>query len=330
MTVDKVKLQYVSTDIGTSTPDNGDTTEDSYSFNTSKINPFSADSKDTATVKSQYGSAAQNFLFGNGIVKEQKTKTISSELPQNTNVGAFSALSNYFKNIVPTFKTAGNKVNEYDAAINNALKYLPSSGDMQILVETNPRIAAILQENNLPLKMNYDNLKTIKHTHIATTVEFARAIGEELGMSESDIRTMEIGAALHDTGKTLIPSEILNKNGKLDPDERRIINLHSVLGYEILKSAGYGVNVAEIARDHHNPNSTNKMAQIVRAADVYSAMREERPYNTAKTHEEAMSVLKSMGINQKILDALDKKYSTNQEKEVTSDFAMNNTRVAVA
>lgn len=277
-------------------------------------NPFVTgnDSVSSESYNIQNNNSRQ-LLFGNEVIKEEQPREEkTSELPQNTKTSGFSALSNYFKNIIPTFKTAGAKVNEYDAAINNALKYLPSSGDMQILVESNPRITSILTEAGLPVKLNYDNLKTIKHTHIATTVEFARAIGEQMGMSEQDIQTMEIGAALHDTGKALIPSEILNKHGRLNADERRIINLHAVLGYEILKSAGYGTNVAEIARDHHNPNSTNKMAQIVRAADVYSAMREERPYKTAKTHEEAMAVLKEMNINPRILEALDKKYGEKQ------------------
>ena len=148
-------------------------------------------------------------------------------------------------------------------------------------------------------------------------------------MSESDIKTMEVGAALHDMGKSLIPAEILNKNGKLDQNERKTINLHSVLGYEILKSAGYGVNVAEIARDHHNPNSTNRMAQIVRAADVYSAMREERPYKTAKTHEEAMNVLRDMKIDSKILDALDRRYGT-PSIVATSNHVIGGTQPAVA
>ena len=326
MTVDKVKYQRPITDFTTTTLDQG-LTEDN-NFNSSNINPFDKDTAQTTVTKTTTSNNGNTQLFGNGLVQEknQNTNRNKSELPQNSSVGRFSALSNYLKN---TFRFAGTKVNEYDAAINNALKYLPSSGDMQIAVESNPRITAILQENGLPVKVNYDNLKTIKHTHIATTVEFARAIGEELGMSEADIRTMEIGAALHDTGKSLIPSEILNKNGRLNPDERRIINLHSVLGYEILKSSGYGVNVAEIARDHHNPNSTNKMAKIVRAADVYSAMREERPYKSAKTHEEAMAVLRDMRINPVILDALDRKYGTQQTQN-TNYFVTNGTQAAVA
>lgn len=156
--------------------------------------------------------------------------------------------------------------------------------------------------------LHYENLKTIKYTHLATTISFARAIGEELGFNEDQLKVMEVGAALHDVGKSLIPPEILNKKGRLSDEERTIVNLHSVLGYEILKSMGYGVNVAEIARDHHNPASKNPMAQIVRAADIYSAMREERSYKKPKTHEEAMEVLKTAKVPQKILNALDNRY----------------------
>ena len=289
-------------------------------------------------------------LFGNKIINEnaKNEQQVQSNnwfnSLKNTNIGWYNTyvptnkatspfnpqVTTNKANLFPTNRTVtqpNRKSNE--AAIKGALSYFPSASDLQLLVESNPRITAILAENGLPVKVNYDNLKTIKHTHIATTVEFARAIGEELGMSESDIKTMEVGAALHDTGKSLIPAEILNKNGKLDQNERKTINLHSVLGYEILKSAGYGVNVAEIARDHHNPNSTNKMAQIVRAADVYSAMREERPYKTAKTHEEAMNVLRDMKIDSKILDALDRRYGT-PSIVATSNHVIGGTQPAVA
>lgn len=173
---------------------------------------------------------------------------------------------------------------------------------------------------------NYDNLKTIKYTHLATTIEYAKAIGKELGYNSEQLHVMEVGAALHDIGKSLIPEGILNKKGRLTNEERNIVNLHSVLGYEILKSLGYGVNVAEIARDHHNPASKNPMAQIVRAADIYSAMREERSYKKAKTHEEAMEVLKSAKVPEKILYALENKYG----KKVSNPLKANSTHSEAA
>lgn len=180
---------------------------------------------------------------------------------------------------------------------------------------------------NLKKVLHYENLKTIKYTHLATTVEFARAVGEELGFNEEQLKVMEVGATLHDIGKSFIPPQILNKNGRLSPEEREIVNLHAVIGYELLKSLGYGVNVAEIARDHHNPMSKNPMAQIVRAADIYSAMREERSYKKAKTHEEAMEVLKSAKVPENILKALDKRYGN---KTVTNPIQSFSTQLATA
>lgn len=180
---------------------------------------------------------------------------------------------------------------------------------------------------NLKDVLHYENLKTIKYTHLATTVEFARAVGEELGFNEEQLKVMEVGATLHDIGKSFIPPQILNKKGRLSPDEREIVNLHAVIGYELLKSLGYGVNVAEIARDHHNPMSKNPMAQIVRAADIYSAMREERSYKKAKTHEEAMEVLKSAKVPEKILNALDARYG---KKSVSNPIQSFSTQLATA
>lgn len=329
MTTEKVTLKNVSdapTVVNTESTTVTTTPKEVKGFNSSNISPFTNGGL-TVNVPAQAQTPAPG-LFGNKVLGTEETLTKTEPQPQQeaseaakvpfkNPIGSFGVLSNFLKKCSSPFKEAGQKVNEYDAAVNNALKYLPGSGDMQILVESNPRITAIMNEAGLPLNMNYDNLKTIKHTHIATTVAYARAIGEDLGLSEEELKTMEAGAALHDVGKSLIPAEVLNKNGRLDANERRIINYHSILGYEILKSAGYGVDVAEIARDHHNPNSTNKYAQIVRAADVYSAMREERPYKTAKTHEQAMSVLNDMKISKNILCALDTKFG-----EFKSNFGL--------
>lgn len=272
-------------------------------------------------------------LFGSKLVDSSENKQAADKniLPQ-ASASNLDKISKFLKhqktNLKNLLNTIGSNVNEYDAAVSSALKYLPGEGELKLIVDSNPRIKAILAEANMPVNMNYDNLKTIKNSHIATTVQFSRAIGKELGMNETELQTMEVGAALHDIGKTLIPSEILNKQGKLTKEERETVNYHSVLGYEILKSAGFGTNVAEIARDHHNPQSKNKYAQIVRAADVYSAMTEKRSYKEAKSHDEAMSVLRNMGINKEILAALDKNFAPKKETQsITPGFS---TQPAVA
>ena len=144
---------------------------------------------------------------------------------------------------------------------------------------------------------NYKNLETIKKGHISDTVAFSIAIADEMLCSESEKKDLELAAAFHDIGKVLIPSTYLNKNGALTQEERKIVNHHAYLGYEIMKALGYGIPVAEAVRDHHNPNSASKLAQILRMADIYSAMTEERPYKKARSHEEAMAVLRKSGFS---------------------------------
>lgn len=320
MAVEKI-TQRVAADLSNIPVTDSDTTYNANSFNNKYVNPFDTKQKFSQGGKTNertLSNPSKGFLFGNNLVKDEEGFVgEKNELPNQQKASGLGTISNYFKNIVPTFKQVQSRVDDYDFAVNNALKYLPSKGDLEAIVDSNLRIKAILSEANLPVKMNYDNLKTIKQGHIADTTKYTRVIGKEMGYNDSQLQTMEVGAALHDIGKTLIPAEILNKNGKLTDSERKVVNLHSVLGYEILKSAGFGTNVAEIARDHHNPNSQNPMAQVVRAADVYSAMTEERPYKEAKSHEEAMGVLQQMKLPKETLAALDSKYGKTQKPGLT-------------
>ena len=174
----------------------------------------------------------------------------------------------------------------------NALSKLSSEEDIKTAVASNPRIGQILYEAGVPLVINYENLKGIKEGHLNDTVEYSRALAKKLGLSKEQIETVEVAAAFHDIGKSLIPAEYLNKNGALSKDERRIVNLHAVMGYELMKSLGFKPEIAEAVRDHHNPNSKNELAQILRMADIYSAMTEERPYKPARSHYDAMRVLR--------------------------------------
>ena len=183
----------------------------------------------------------------------------------------------------------------------NALSQLSSEGDIKTAVASNPRIGQILYEAGVPLVINYQNLSTIKEGHLNDTVEYSKALAKKLGLSPEEVKTVEVAAAFHDIGKSLIPAEYLNKNGALSKDERKIVNLHAVLGYELMKSLGYKPEIAEAVRDHHNPNSKNELAQILRMADIYSAMTEERPYKPARSHYDAMRVLRDCKLPDKLI-----------------------------
>lgn len=116
-------------------------------------------------------------------------------------------------------------------------------------------------------------------------------------------------APLHDVGKIGIPDNILLKPGKLTPEEFKIIETHTVIGSEVIKSMmlnsedTYLNHCYDISRSHHErwdgkgyPDGLSGeniplSARIVAVVDVYDALVSERCYKKAFTHEEAMGIL---------------------------------------
>jgi putative nucleotidyltransferase with HDIG domain len=127
-------------------------------------------------------------------------------------------------------------------------------------------------------------------------------LGRELGLEEAMTRDVGMAGLLHDVGKLEIPTEILNKPGRLADDEYLLIRTHTERGYEVLKSNG---NVPDLALDvclHHHekvdgtgyPNrlSANEIslfAKMGAVCDVYDAMTSQRVYKEAWTPSESLS-----------------------------------------
>lgn len=162
-----------------------------------------------------------------------------------------------------------------------------------------------------------------KH-HTATRIIAAQiysALPKEL-KSEINLPELQQAAMLHDYGKVLIPKEILNKKGGLTPEEKKIMELHSEFGYELLKQQGVKENVLKLIKYHHQkPDGSGYPAanqdfkydlsiQILEAADKYSALTEDRPYHKACTKNETLEIIykdvESGIISQEVFDALKK------------------------
>src|SRR6476661_8116200 len=110
-----------------------------------------------------------------------------------------------------------------------------------------------------------------------------------------------IAALLHDVGKIRIPSEIINKPGKLDAAEREIIETHTIEGEQMLERVGGLLgHVGRLVRSCHEHWDGNGypdgltgeaiplVARIVCACDAFSAMTTDRPYRAARTETEAI------------------------------------------
>ncbi|MEK5029933.1 HD-GYP domain-containing protein [Paenibacillus sp. FSL R7-0302] len=117
-------------------------------------------------------------------------------------------------------------------------------------------------------------------------------IGRWLEMSEAELSVLSMAATLHDIGKLKIPSELLNKPGKLTDEEFSQVKKHTVYGYEILKeTTGANSRIALVALQHHERNDgrgyplglkeeqIDPYSKIVAVADIFHAMSSKRPYH---------------------------------------------------
>ena len=142
--------------------------------------------------------------------------------------------------------------------------------------------------------------------HSKGVLRLALAVAETLGLDAGQRRNLEFGALLHDVGKIAIPKEIINKPGKLDPDEWKIIETHTLEGQRMLnRVGGFMREVGLIVRSHHERWDGNGYpdrlagetitleALIIACCDSWNAMRTDRPYRKALSHEVALAELEA-------------------------------------
>lgn len=181
---------------------------------------------------------------------------------------------------------------------------------VNFLIKANPELQEILAANNINGVVNIKNLTSIYDSHLSTTNNYAQLIAEELGLSQAEKQLLEQASTFHDFGKALIPDEIINKPGRFTQEEREIMDLHSELGYQLLKNTKLTTRVLNIIRNHHKPATENNdiLGQIISVADVYSALREERVYKTPLSEAESIAILEEKAskgeLNPDIVEAL--------------------------
>jgi HD-GYP domain-containing protein (c-di-GMP phosphodiesterase class II) len=142
-------------------------------------------------------------------------------------------------------------------------------------------------------------------SHSRDVVSLVLGVCDRMGLGARDRRDAEFTALLHDVGKIRIPSEIINKPAKLTPEERAIIETHTILGEELLaKVGGLLGNVGTIVRSCHEDwdgtgypdglvgEQIPLVARIVRTCDAFSAMTTDRPYRAGRPAHEALEELR--------------------------------------
>ena len=142
------------------------------------------------------------------------------------------------------------------------------------------------------------------HTHLQRVRTYAIEVAKELSLADEQIEALRAAALLHDIGKLAVPEQIINKPGKLTPEEFEKMKVHPIVGSEILERVAFPYPVAPIVRSHHERWDGSGYpeglageaipigARILAAVDCLDALASHRQYRQALPLSEAMAKVK--------------------------------------
>ncbi len=183
---------------------------------------------------------------------------------------------------------------------------LSSKQNLELIIKMSPEIQDILREYKIPPRINMRTLENLKTGHMmdarVLTAKIYSSLPADL-KQQINLMDLQQAAMLHDYGKILIPDKILNKKSTLTEEEKKIMEQHSVLGYELLKRQGVKPEVLKLIKYHHQTHDGKgypdidadfeytPTMQVLQAADKYSALTEQRSYKSALNEDEALQIL---------------------------------------
>ena len=189
---------------------------------------------------------------------------------------------------LPFYQTLN--INQYNSKL--LLKAFASEAYIIKQINSNPELKAIVDEYGLT-EINTKNLLDIVDSHLTTTEAYALLIANKMGLSDDEKKLLQQACIFHDFGKLLIPDKIINKPGPLTKEEKEVMDLHSEVGFQLLKHSGLNDRVLNMVRNHHKPVAENNdlLGQILSVADIYSALREKRAYKEPMSIATAFDIL---------------------------------------
>jgi putative nucleotidyltransferase with HDIG domain len=170
----------------------------------------------------------------------------------------------------------------------------------QELEKSLDKMQRILMQSVTSLGTTLEKRDLYTFGHQRRVTNLATAIAKEMGFSKDQIEGISVAGNLHDIGKINVPSEILNKPGKLSDIEFALIKTHPQAGYEIVKDIEFPWPVGEVILQHHERMNGSGYprglagedilmeARIMGVADVVEAMASHRPYRPALGIDKAL------------------------------------------
>ena len=146
------------------------------------------------------------------------------------------------------------------------------------------------------------NADEYTYLHSVAVCALMVALGRQLGLNDAQCREAGMAGMLHDLGKAAMPQDVLNKPGKLTPEEFAIIKQHPVRGYEmLLAGADVSEGVMDVCHHHHERvdgtgyphgligDGISLLARMGAVCDVYDAVTSDRPYKAGWDPAQALA-----------------------------------------
>ena len=143
-------------------------------------------------------------------------------------------------------------------------------------------------------------------SHSVNTCILSVTFGRYIGLPKNELEKLAVSALMHDIGKLQIPTEVLNKPGKLTDNEKKIIRQHPISSRNLLMSAGnYFLPAVDVAYGHHerldgtgyprglSSTHISPFARILAIVDTYESMTSEQVYREELTPFETLKFINS-------------------------------------
>ncbi|MBU4467458.1 MAG: diguanylate cyclase [Candidatus Omnitrophica bacterium] len=172
------------------------------------------------------------------------------------------------------------------------------------LTKLGKRVDQVVLESMYAFSKSLEARDSYTAEHAESMIVIALSIGKKLGLDENALNNLEKAAVLHDIGKIGISDAILQKKGKLTPEEYKIIQAHPKIGAEIIRTVHFLKEVVPIVMHHHErldglgyplglcDEEIPLCARIIAIADAYQALISDRPYRKAYSKQGAFKILR--------------------------------------
>jgi len=149
-------------------------------------------------------------------------------------------------------------------------------------------------------------------THSIGIAKVSKELIALMDYSSEDQEIMEAAGYLHDVGKLVVPPRILNKDGKLNHDEWKIMRTHTYYTFQVLEPIHELPYLKEWAAYHHETldgkgypfhlkgEELSQGARIMAVADIFTAVAEDRPYRKGMNKDQVIKIFKELVENNKL------------------------------